>query len=89
MLARGMEIVQDPDMIINTIVLNKFGRASQTGDPNVVWCRNDILETDYEITRHDGSYQHEVLGIPEEESYRPKKRFNSTIAAEMEEVNDK
>lgn len=87
-LARGMEIVQDPDAIINTIVLNRFGRLSQSGDPNVVWCRNDILETDYEITRHDGSYQHEVLGIPEEESYRPKKRFNSTIAAEMEEVND-
>ena len=88
MLARGMEIVQDPDAIINTIVLNRFGRLSQSGDPNVVWCRNDILETDYEITRHDGSYQHDVLGIPEEESYRPKKRFNSTIAAEMEEVND-
>ena len=88
-LARGMEIVQDPDSLINTIVLNRFGKLSKSGDPNVVWCRNDILETDYEITRHEGSYQHEVLGIPEEESYRPKKRFNSDVMAEMEEVNDR
>lgn len=88
-LANGMEIVQDPDSIIDTIVLNRFGKLSRSGDPNVVWCRNDILEIDYEITRHDGSYQHDVLGIPEEESYRPKKRFNQDVLSEMEEVNDK
>lgn len=86
-LANGMEIVQDPDSIIDTIVLNRFGKHSKSGDPNVVWCRNDILEIDYEITRHDGSYQHDVLGIPEEESYRPKKRFKPDVLSEMEEFD--
>lgn len=88
-LARGMEIVQDPDSIIDTIVLNHFGRHSQTDDPNVVFCRNDILETDYEITRHKGSYQHEVLGIPDNEAYRPTRRFDSEVAEELEEEDDR
>lgn len=86
-LANGMEIVQDPDSIIDTIVLNRFGKHSKSGDPNIVWCRNDILEIDYEITRRDGSYQHDVLGIPEEESYRPKKRFKPDVLSEMEEFD--
>lgn len=87
-LADGSEIVIDPESIINSIVLNKFGRNSMSSDPNVVWCRNDILETDYSITRHEGSYQHEVLGIPDDEAYKPTHRFAQNIADEMEEVND-
>ena len=88
MLADGSEIVIDPDTIINTVVLNHFGQHSMSGDPNVVWCRNDMLETDYAITRHEGSYQHDVLGIPDDEAYMPTHRFAKATDDEMEEAND-
>ncbi len=87
-LADGSEIIIDPDTIINTIVLNHFGRKSLSSDPNVVWCRNDILETDYSITRHEGSYQHDVLGIPDDEAYKPTHHFTHNSDDEMEEVDD-
>lgn len=44
----------------------EFGRGS--GDSNVVFVRNDKLESEFEITRVDGSYQHEVLGMLAEEA---------------------
>ena len=75
-LARGLEIVSNPDSIINPIVLNHFGKNSMSGSPEIVWCRNDILETDYQIVHHDGSYQVDLLGVPSEEAYIPEHRMN-------------
>lgn len=84
-LAEGQRMVDNVDQTINPIVLNRFGPNSLSGDPNVVWCRNDILKIDYEITRHSGSYQHEVMGIPEDVAYDPPRKFNKERAAMMEE----
>jgi hypothetical protein len=38
-----------------------FGHDS--GDPNVVYVRNDRLSTDYEVVRSEGSYRVDVLGL--------------------------
>lgn len=39
----------------------RFGHAS--GDVGTVFIRNDRLERDFEVTRSDGSFAHEVLGF--------------------------
>lgn len=88
-LAEGRNIIGQIDSMINPIVLNHFNSTSQSGDPNVVWCRNDLHCVDYEITRHDCSYQQAVLGIGEQSVYRPPRKFNREIAADMEENNAK
>lgn len=85
-IAEDRRMISDVDTQINPIVLNRFGPNSMSGDPNVVWCRNDLLKIDYEITRHPGSYQHEVMGIPEDAAYDPPRKFNKERAAQMEEA---
>lgn len=42
----------------------QFGHGS--GDENIVYIRNDRLEIDFEVTRSEGKYAHEVLGFEEE-----------------------
>lgn len=66
-LASGPEIVPIVEDLINPIVLNSFGKNSRSNDPNVVYCRNDKLRTDYVIERDPGSYQHAIYGVPEED----------------------
>lgn len=75
-LAEGRSIVPNVDDIIDPVVLVRFGPGSGSGDPNVVICRNDELEIDYVIERHDGSYQTAIFGISEEQAYIPQQRFN-------------
>lgn len=75
-LAEGRSIVPNVDDIIDPVVLMRFGPGSGSGDPNVVICRNEELEIDYVIERHDGSYQTAIFGIPEEKAYIPQQRFN-------------
>ena len=75
-LAEGRSIVPNVDDIIDPVVLLRFGPGSGSGDPNVVICRNDELEIDYVIERHDGSYQTAIFGIAEEQAYIPQQRFN-------------
>lgn len=75
-LAEGRSIVPNVDDIIDPVVLVRFGPGSGSGDPNVVICRNEELEIDYVIERHDGSYQTAIFGIPEEKAYIPQQRFN-------------
>lgn len=84
-LAFGRDIVPNPSHLINLIVLNHFGKGSMSSDPNVVYCRNDELETDYVITRHTGSFQNEVLGIPDDDIREVPRKFNKELADEMEE----
>lgn len=75
-LAEGRSIVPNVDDIIDPVVLLRFGPGSGSGDPNVVICRNDELEIDYVIERHDGSYQTAIFGISEDKAYIPQQRFN-------------
>lgn len=85
-LALGRDIVPNPSHLIDLTVLNHFGKNSMSSDPNVVYCRNDELETDYIVTRHTGSFQNEVLGIPDEDSRVVPRKFNKELADDMEET---
>lgn len=83
MLAFGRQLIDRPEEFINMICLNHFGKFSESSDPNVVWCRNDDLKTDYEIVRNPESYQEAIFGI--KNPYVPSHRINKMKADEMEE----
>lgn len=53
--------VQQIDQMIGDEALGRFGHGSK--DKNVVYVRNDRLETDFEVVRSNGSYVVEVLGL--------------------------
>lgn len=53
--------VDNTDYVIGDDNLNRFGHGS--GDPNVVYVRNEKIDMDFEIVRSNGSYQKEVIGI--------------------------
>lgn len=84
-LALGREVIPQIERYINPICLNHFGEHSGSGDPNVVWCRNDKHEIDYEITRHEDSYQHAVLGIKPGPNTQPPRRFRPDQVVDAEE----
>lgn len=54
-------IVEEVDEAVGEENLNHFGHTS--GDPNVLYVRNDYFEKDYEILRHGGSYSEVVAGL--------------------------
>lgn len=88
-LALGREVIPQIERYINPICLNHFGEHSGSGDPNVVWCRNDKHEIDYEITRHEDSYQHAVLGIKPGPNTQPPRRFRPDQVVDAEEADAK
>ena len=88
-LALGREVIPQIERYINPICLNHFGEHSGSGDPNVVWCRNDKHEIDYEITRHEDSYQRAVLGIQTRSDSQPPRRFRSDQVVDAEEAHAK
>lgn len=88
-LALGREVIPQIERYINPICLNHFGEYSGSGDPNIVWCRNDKHEIDYEITRHEDSYQRAVLGIQIGSDSRPPRRFRSDQVVDAEEAHAK
>lgn len=45
----------------------RFGYGS--GDPNTVFIRNEKMSTDFEVTKSDGKYAHEVLGLQHSAEY--------------------
>lgn len=57
--------VDDSDATVGDGNLVRFGAGSK--DNNIVYVRNERLETDFEIVRSKGSYLEEVLGMPETE----------------------
>jgi hypothetical protein len=56
---------EDRDRLIGEVNLEKFGHGS--GDPYVVYIRNDQLEIDYEIVKSTKSYAEEVRGITDQD----------------------
>ncbi len=57
--------VDDIDYLIGEKHLDFFGLRSG-GDKNQVFIRNPQISSDYEVTRHAGSYTEMVLGIPKD-----------------------
>lgn len=59
------QIIADQDEVVGLGNLAKFGHGS--GDPNVVYIRNEKLKVDIEVTHSDGKYAQEVAGFTEDE----------------------
>lgn len=59
-------MIDDIDQVVGFDNLKRFGHGS--GDPMVVYIRNDRQEIDFQVMRHTGSYAEEVLGLVESES---------------------
>ena len=57
--------ISDVDVHIGDESIVRFGHGSK--DPNIVYVRNDRLQTDFEVVRSTGSYLVEVLGLTKEE----------------------
>lgn len=55
---------EDPNMTIGVRHLDMFGQLS--GDPSLVYVRNDRISTDYEILRNDAIWAVAVLGLDPE-----------------------
>jgi hypothetical protein len=70
--------VENTDKVIGDDHMMRFGSGSK--DPNVVFVRNDRLETDYEIKRENGSYLEKVLGLGPESEERSLRHSNRNAA---------
>lgn len=57
--------IENTDAMVGDDHLVRFGAGS--GDPKVVYVRNEARECIYEIVKSKGSYLEEVLGIPNDE----------------------
>jgi hypothetical protein len=58
---REQDLISDLDGVVGLNNLQLFGHGS--GDPNVVYVRNDAIDSDFEICRNPGSYAEEVHGL--------------------------
>ncbi len=58
------EVITKKDEVVGLENLTKFGHGS--GDPSVLYIRNDRLQQDMEILLHKSHYAKEVLGLEEE-----------------------
>lgn len=58
---------EDRDRLIGEANLNRFGHGS--GDPAIVFIRNDALEMQMEVVRSSKSYAEEVHGLQHSESF--------------------
>lgn len=59
------QIIEKKDEVVGVANLSKFGHGS--GDPNIVYIRNDQLEADIEVVRSTGKYAIEVAGFKEDD----------------------
>lgn len=66
------EIITDVEVVIGEDALGRFGDMS--GDPNIVFVRNERLGADYEICLMSDSYAESVLGIIDDEPKKHKRR---------------
>lgn len=57
------EMIVDPEKLIGEDYLHYFS----SGDDDVIYIRNDKISTDFELTRYEGSFSKDILGIKEEE----------------------
>lgn len=65
----GDQAVADVDIVVGQANLNRFGHGSK--DNNIVYIRNEHLETDFEVCRAEGSFARHLGFI--EHSYRDRR----------------
>jgi hypothetical protein len=78
-------VITDPDAVIGLGNLSRFGHGS--GDPNIVYVRNDTLKVDLEIVHSDGKYATEVAGFKEDEIQHSSMRRRSPRRSEYDADN--
>lgn len=62
------EPIPDVEGTIGTNNIDRFGHGSK--DPKIVYIRNERLDLDFEVVRHEGSYAEVVLGFTPERELR-------------------
>lgn len=79
-------LLDDAGQMINNVEetvreesLGKFGFGS--GNPDMVYVRNEKFRTDFEVSRSEGSYTHDVLGIEEVEGHMVKVPKRKKVAS--------
>lgn len=65
------EIVEDREQTVGEKSLDRFGHGS--GDPSVVYVRNDSLETVFEVIKSPNSYAEEVHGFKHSSGVTPRR----------------
>jgi hypothetical protein len=75
-------IIEDQDGVIGLGNLSRFGHGS--GDPNIVYIRNDKLRVDIEVVHSDGKYATEVAGFPEDELQHSSMRRRSPRRSDLD-----
>jgi hypothetical protein len=63
-------LILDTEKVVGD-TLDRFGDGSR--DANIVYVRNEVTESDYEVVRSSGSYADEVMGL--RHSAHPSRRF--------------
>jgi len=81
----GDEIISDPNGMFGPNAHLHFGEGSE--DPDIVYIRNEKVDTDYEISRVHNAFSVVVLGMPPGEKKLPKSahRRNARKAVEKDE----
>lgn len=72
MIDAADNVVTDVHAMIGLSNLNRFGELS--GDPNILYVRNDKLGLDFEIALHTGSAAETVAGFPDPRRRKPNRR---------------
>jgi hypothetical protein len=55
------KIIEDQDLVVGVMNLDRFGHGS--GDPNIVYIRNDDLAIEVEVVKSDRTFAEDVHGI--------------------------
>lgn len=69
------DVIGDVEEIVGDRALQSFGHGSN--DPNVVYVRNDGIETDFQITYNPGTYEAGVLGYIEHSERTAPRKFRT------------
>lgn len=75
-------VITDQDATVGLGNLAKFGHGS--GDPNIVYIRNEELKVDLEIVHSDGKYAVDVAGFKEDELQHSSMRRRSPRRSEYD-----
>jgi hypothetical protein len=79
--------VDDQDAMVGLANLAKFGHGS--GDPNIVYVRNDELQLEIEIIHSDGKFSEQVRGLPKEPPRDESGRFTGDPRKRRSRGNDR
>lgn len=69
------EHIPDIDRVVGEDNLLRFGVGS--GDPNVLYVRNEKMEVDFEVVKNEGKYTEQILGFVQHEDSIGVRKFRT------------